>query len=263
MVQPVYLELLQDAREIVSIARRGILARFSGDFAITVKDDNSQVTEADLEAEATIREEIQRRYPGHGIVGEEYPETNPGAEFRWVLDPIDGTNNFAHRLPTFGTIVGIYRGGEQIVGIIDHPALGLCYSAARGFGTFCNDERISIRDYTKPDLDANEIITIGTRNNFLTSGDEGLFDKFLAFHPNIRIFFDCFGHTRAVHSQAGAHICFNLNLWDVCASQVLTEEANGKFVQLKVLEKPGKKSPLYSVIFGKPKLVDLLLPHFS
>lgn len=95
--------------------------------AVDRKADRSVVTRADREAEALMRDMIRARFPGHGVLGEEYGEDNPGAEMKWVLDPIDGTVSFIHGCPLFGTLIGLLRCGEPIVGAIHLPALGqLC-----------------------------------------------------------------------------------------------------------------------------------------
>lgn len=91
------------------------------------KADRSVVTRADREAEALMRQMIRERFPGHGVLGEEHGEDNPGAEWCWVLDPIDGTISFVHGCPLFGTLIGLMHRGAPVVGAIHLPALGhLC-----------------------------------------------------------------------------------------------------------------------------------------
>ena len=115
-------------------------------FRKRLKADASYVTNADLAVERTLRALIGRRFPAHGIVGEEFPPVNAGAAFQWILDPIDGTLSFTHGIPYFGTIIALHHDGIPIVGVIDHPALGLCYSAGLGLGAWCNGRRLHVRD---------------------------------------------------------------------------------------------------------------------
>ena len=93
------------------------------DLDVELKGDRSPVTRADREAEAVMRELIGQHYPQHGIVGEEFGTENDGAEFVWVLDPIDGTISFASGCPLFGTLIGLLREGKPVLGAIHQPIL--------------------------------------------------------------------------------------------------------------------------------------------
>ena len=94
------------------------------DVAVEIKADHSPVTAADRGAEEIMRGLIHKRFPGHGIVGEEFGTENPGAEFVWVLDPIDGTKSFVAGVPLFGTLIGLLHQGEPVLGCIHQPILG-------------------------------------------------------------------------------------------------------------------------------------------
>ena len=99
----------------------------AADLDVELKGDRSPVTRADREGEAVMRELIGKHYPQHGVVGEEFGTHNEGAEFVWVLDPIDGTISFASGCPLFGTLIGLLREGEPVLGAIHQPVLGqLC-----------------------------------------------------------------------------------------------------------------------------------------
>ncbi|HTI69423.1 MAG TPA: histidinol-phosphatase [Candidatus Limnocylindria bacterium] len=87
------------------------------------KADESPVTVADREAERVMRELIEARFPAHGILGEEWGNTRPDAEFVWVLDPIDGTKSFITAVPLFGTLIGLLHRGKPILGCINQPVL--------------------------------------------------------------------------------------------------------------------------------------------
>ena len=97
------------------------------DLAVELKEDQTLVTQADRQAEAVMRDLIRKRYPQHGILGEEFGLENLSAEFVWSLDPIDGTLSFARGCPLFGTLIGLLHGGAPILGAIHHPVLNqLC-----------------------------------------------------------------------------------------------------------------------------------------
>ena len=105
------------------------LRYFRKEIPIDDKQDRSPVTQADREIESRLREMIQRRFPEHGIIGEEYGSTNETAEFIWVIDPIDGTKSFATGRPLFGTIIGLLHEEKPVVGLIDQA-----YTKERWFG---------------------------------------------------------------------------------------------------------------------------------
>lgn len=97
---------------------------FRSQLLVEAKGDASPVTEADKAAERVIRALIAERHPDHGVIGEEYGETNAGAEWVWVLDPIDGTRAFVTGRPLFGTLIGLLHRGVPVLGIIDQPTTG-------------------------------------------------------------------------------------------------------------------------------------------
>lgn len=87
------------------------------------KFDNSPVTIADKKAEEVMRELIMKHFPDHGIFGEEFGETNNDAEYTWILDPIDGTKSFICGAYSFGTLIGLLKNGQPILGVYNHPIL--------------------------------------------------------------------------------------------------------------------------------------------
>jgi fructose-1,6-bisphosphatase/inositol monophosphatase family enzyme len=91
--------------------------------AVELKADATIVTRADREAEALMRKLIAKRFPEHGIIGEEYGEERADAEFVWSLDPIDGTISFASASPLFGTQIALLHNGEPVLGAINQPVL--------------------------------------------------------------------------------------------------------------------------------------------
>lgn len=110
-------------------ARTIALKYFRREIPVSDKEDSSPVTAADREIEQKLRAMIGEAFPSHGIVGEEYGEQNAGAEFVWVIDPIDGTKSFITGRPQFGTIIGLMHGGRPVAGLIDQA-----FTAERWFG---------------------------------------------------------------------------------------------------------------------------------
>ena len=105
------------------------------DLSVETKSDASPVTIADREAEQFLRDQIGLVFPGDGILGEEHGEAEGGA-FRWILDPIDGTESFIRGVPLFGTLVGLEWNGDPVGGILGLPALHETIYAWRGHGAW-------------------------------------------------------------------------------------------------------------------------------
>lgn len=236
-------------------ARAFILKKCQTKFSISTKTDNTLVTEVDRETEKFIRNEIEKKFPTHCIIGEEYGVSNENAEFKWYLDPIDGTISFSHGIPLYGTIIALHQGETPLVGIIDHPGMGLCYYASKDHGTFCNKKKIIIKDTL--DNFEREIIATGDRSQFNKSGTLKKYNKLLAKHELVRTIPDCFGHTLAAKGAVGAMIDFHINAWDVAATKIIIEEAGGKFLLLKKSQLPNDNIK-HNIICGKPKVVDWL-----
>jgi inositol-phosphate phosphatase/L-galactose 1-phosphate phosphatase/histidinol-phosphatase len=111
-------EFVDFAEELADSARTCLMGRNSGSHFVA-KEDASPVTEFDREVELRIRAMIRARYPGHGIIGEEFSSERSSAEFVWVIDPIDGTREFVTGIPTFTTLIALCWNTLPIVGVID------------------------------------------------------------------------------------------------------------------------------------------------
>jgi inositol-phosphate phosphatase/L-galactose 1-phosphate phosphatase/histidinol-phosphatase len=112
------------AHRLAGAAGAAIRPHFRQPIAIDVKADASPVTAADRESELAMRRLIQSEQPAHGVQGEEFGVVNPDAEWRWILDPIDGTKSFISGSPLFGTLIGLVQGRAAALGLLDQPILG-------------------------------------------------------------------------------------------------------------------------------------------
>lgn len=121
------------------------MRHFRTPLAVDLKADASPVTRADREIETVMRAMIGQAFPGHGIIGEEFGAENAGAEYVWVLDPIDGTRGFIAGKPLFGTLIAVVRGGNPIVGVIDAPAMNDRWIGADGRATTFNGSPVATR----------------------------------------------------------------------------------------------------------------------
>lgn len=116
--------------------------------SITHKSKTDLVTQADHESEALILSAIKARYPHHGILAEEsgsilidHPEAS---DFAWIIDPLDGTTNFAHKFPVFSVSIAVKDATDLLIGVIYDPLRDECFSAIRGGGAFLNGEPIHV-----------------------------------------------------------------------------------------------------------------------
>ena len=108
---------------LANISGKIIRNYFRADINIDSKADDSPVTIADRKAEEVMREEIMKKYPEHGIIGEEFGNYNESAEFKWTLDPIDGTKSFICGALSFGTLIALLKNGKPVLGAINQPVL--------------------------------------------------------------------------------------------------------------------------------------------
>ena len=115
---------------------------------IRYKGSHDLVSDADVEAEKLIVEVIRSTFPDHSFLGEEEHSDSVDAEHLWVIDPVDGTNNFAHGVPHFGISIGYVHNGVRTAGVVYHPALNELYAAARGEGATVNGEPARVSSVT-------------------------------------------------------------------------------------------------------------------
>ena len=152
-------------------------------FSVETKLDRSLVTDVDRAVERRWRELIERWFPDHGALGEEYPPTRPASAFQWIMDPIDGTEEFVHGIPTFGTMLALHHRGVPLVGVIDHPALDIRVNAGVGLGTHRNGRRVRLDDAPASARPEDVRLVLSARINFTRHVDEGpLFER---AHPRL------------------------------------------------------------------------------
>lgn len=225
-----------------------------------LKDDQTPVSEVDLQCEEMLREQIRRRYPDHGIIGEEFGSEQGDAEFVWTIDPIDGTQNLIHGIPTFGTIIGLLYRGKPSLGWIDHPVLGSSLRGGVGVGSFCNGERVETGDLAGSKLSANDVLATNCPATFGKHVD--VLWKILKYHPHVRIYYDVYAHSLAITGSLAVMIEYNLKIWDLAATQALVEGAGGVYCELGSDLESGKPTK-YHAAFGKRRAVELLAKELS
>lgn len=252
---PLVEELHRRALEYADVARALINDARRDGFKVERKRDHSLVTDADLAVEQALRARITAHYPDHGIIGEEFPALHPQAAFQWILDPIDGTEDFVHGVATFGSILALHYRGTPLVGVVDHPALGLRCHAAFGRGTYHGDQRVRAMDLAADVPNERLRVVLSARAGFVRYRDDGAsFDALTRAFPNHRIYRSCFGHSVVAMGAVDAMVDYHDTLWDLAAAQILTEEAGGTYRPVGEFANPDG-TRIYSAVLGRPAAV--------
>ncbi len=207
------------------------------------------VTRADKESEAFLLSKIGEFFPDHAVLGEETGEHAGVADYRWVIDPLDGTNNFSQGLPIFTVSIGLQYKEVTILGVVYAPCQEEMYTAIRGEGAYMNGTPIHVS--VKEDL-AHSVLGTGFP-----------YDKGVNPDNNIANLVAILPHLRGIRRMGTAayDLCctaagwldgyweLNLNLWDMCAGALIVEEAGGKVVHFRT-------DRGVSIIAANPTLVE-------
>jgi myo-inositol-1(or 4)-monophosphatase len=215
------------------------------------------VSDADIESEKAIATYLRDQYPGHELLGEEELVGDVDAEHLWIIDPLDGTNNFAHQIPHFAVSIAYYHRGKPIVGAILNPARSEMFTAVRGGGAHRNGQRVSVCD---SDSLARTLIGCGF-----------YYDRGAMMRSTLAAVEEFFGneiHGIRRFGTAALDLCqvgcghfggffeYQLSPWDFAAGRLFVEEAGGIVTN-------GKGHPLRlettSVVASNGKLHDAVI----
>ena len=202
---------LADAADAIS------LPHFRSGLAIETKADLTPVTEADRAVEAELRRILADERPHDAILGEEQGAAGTGSR-RWILDPIDGTRNYARGIPVWGTLVALEENGVVDVGVVSAPAFRQRWWAERGHGAFSNGERIRVSAVSEVE---EAVLSFSIDNEVPPLARR-------AWHA--RGLGDFWAHMLVAEGAVdGAVDSIGVSEWDLAAVQVVVEEAGGRF----------------------------------
>src|SRR5690606_16302640 len=179
---------------------------------------------ADRRAEEVMRAEIARRYPDHGVLGEEFGHDRPNAPYQWVLDPIDGTKSFIAGSYLFGTLIAFVSHGRPLLGVINHPIIG-DYLVGTASGAWLNDRPVRVSRCTSID----DAVMLNTSHwNVQNHQDSAAFEALSRRVTRYRNWGDCHGYYLV--ATGGADIMTDpiLNPWDLMALIPIIEGAGGR-----------------------------------
>jgi inositol-phosphate phosphatase/L-galactose 1-phosphate phosphatase/histidinol-phosphatase len=223
MTEPCPRELIDFAARLADAARPIVREHFRSPIAIDTKADDTPVTIADREAEAAMRTLIAERYPTHGIVGEEHGAKDAGAEYVWVLDPIDGTRSFIAGKPIFGTLISLVRGGIPVLGVIDQAILDERWIGAAGRATLFNGREIRARR-----CDAVGRALLSTTSPDLFDGEDAVhFDRLRKTVRDSQYGGDCYAYALLATGFIDLVVEAGLKPYDFCALAPIVAGAGG------------------------------------
>lgn len=207
---------------------------FNGEFKVSNKEGvNNLVTEADHASEKAIIEVIKQDFPEHFILSEETGEIPSQSEYKWIIDPIDGTVNFANGIPICCVSIGLEKDGQMIMGAVYNPLMNEFYFAQKGFGASLNDKKISVSSKTEV---IKSCLVTGFPYTYLDSpnGPIQVFEKLIRKGIPVRRL-----------GSAAIDLCWvaagrfdgfyehKLQAWDSAAGFLIVEEAGGKVTDFK------------------------------
>lgn len=216
----------QAVAELAGIAGVNAMKYFRTGLSADTKRDGSPVTIADRTSERLVREWVERRFPGDGILGEEYGVRNADARRRWIVDPIDGTKAFIHGVPFWGSLVAVVEDETVIAGAASFPALRETLVAAAGEGCWWNDVRSavssvgSIADATVLTTDVAFRGNPEKREGWIALADAAAIS---------RTWGDCVGYLLVATGRAEVMTDPVVSAWDVAALMPAITEAGGIF----------------------------------
>jgi myo-inositol-1(or 4)-monophosphatase len=227
MIQSNHDDFVPAMAEIAREAGALLMEYFHQHVKVEYKGDADLVTIADRQSEILIRERIRKNWPAHDVLGEEQGLADTGSDYRWYVDPLDGTTNFAHGFPVFCVSLALEHKKQRIAGVIYDPTRDELFAAAKGSGAYLNQQRIRV---SKTERLSECLVATGFPSHKRHK------------NPNIHFYHQITLHTHGVRraGSAALDLCcvacgrfdgfweFNLNPWDTAAGVLIVEEAGGK-----------------------------------
>ncbi len=221
------IDLLTPMQAMAREAGALLMRYFREHVEIEYKGDVDLVTVADRESEKLILERIRKQFPTHDVIGEEGARIETGSDYKWYVDPLDGTTNFAHGYPVFCVSLGVEHLGERIAATVYDPTRDEMFTAEKGSGARLNDKTINVS------------ATANLAQSLIATGFPS---KKRHKNPNIHFYHQLTLRSHGVRraGSAALDLCnvasgrfdgfweFNLNPWDTAAGVLLVQEAGGK-----------------------------------
>ena len=215
---------LSFANEVADRAAEITMASFLREVEVTIKPDSSPVTQADLAVERMFRKLVAECFPGDGVIGEEEGGEG-GADRVWVLDPIDGTKNFADGVPIWATLLALRVEDRGVLGLASCPPMGERYEAIRDEGARLNGRPIGV---SRRATLSEAFLVYSSAEGWIDGPRREAFFSLLRDTRRSRGFGDFWGHALVARGAADLMAEQELAIWDWAALQVIVEEAGGR-----------------------------------
>lgn len=254
---------LQVAQNAAGTAGEILTRHFHQGVTVRTKESYNLVSDADIEAEQAIVRVIRERYPDHAILGEEEQKDDVGAEHLWVIDPLDGTNNFVHRIPHFAVSIAYHHRGAPQCGVVYNPIRDDLYISRRGAGAWANGRRVRVGGAVRLD---KVLVGLGfyyDRGAMMEATLRAMRELFLAHvHGIRRMGTASLDLCQVGCGMYGAFFEYELAPWDFAAGRLFVEEAGGRVTDCRGGPLPlGKTSLLASNDSLHEAMLDIVRRH--
>lgn len=232
----------------------------SAGLAVERKGDLSPVTAADRGAEELLRALIERDFPQDAVLGEEFGERSGTSGYRWIVDPVDGTQSFVRGVPLFGTLIGLERNEQPVLGICRIPALDEVVYAAEGGGAWWQrgDAPALPARVTKTARLDEALFSYTAIELFDQHCRRPTFEAFVAACGVTRAWGDCYGHVLVATGRAEIMADPVMNVWDAAPLLPILREAGGAFVDWNGAETIRGGNGISVNAALKPAVLDIL-----
>lgn len=223
-----YQEFITEVLQETSLIAKENFGKVAG---VVKEGDNNQVlTETDLKIGGVIIERIKKEFPQHNIIDEEAGVIDSRSEYTWVIDPIDGTSNFASGTPTYGIVLGLLKDGVPIAGGFSLPSFSEIYVAEKNKGAYCNGEKVRVSQEARL---SNVLVAYGIDGHQespeRTREEAKLLAEIVLGIRNLRSSGSVFDIAMIARGHYGAGINRTSKIWDNVAQHIVIEEAGGVY----------------------------------
>lgn len=210
--------------------------RYFGKVSYSIKpgDNNQVLTKADLEIGDYIVSTLQKKYPEHNIIDEESGFIDKRSEYTWVVDPIDGTGNFAVGLPLYGIIIGLLHKNDPIAGGVSLPYFDETYYGEKGQGAYRNGQLVRVS--SNPRL-SQSLVAYGLDSHYdnpeFTKNEMTILGRLVNSIQNLRSSNSVYDAMMVASGKFGGYANQSMRIWDVVGPQIIIEEAGGKVTDIE------------------------------
>lgn len=261
--------MLSTAVDLAQAAGAVLMQSFGGHHTVVAQkgDISNVLTEADLASERVIVDGLRRRFPGHGVIAEETGFLAGTSGYTWIVDPLDGSSNYAAGIPWFGVLVALLHEARPVAAVLHLPVSGETYTAEAGGGAFLNGRRVAVSNAQalRDVLWAYGMDAKPTAHE--REQDARLLSRLLASVRNVRATNSLVDAALTADGRLGGMLNRSTRIWDIAAPLLIVTEAGGLYTTpsgapLSLSPTVDAPDRVYEVLAGAPQLhrqvIDLL-----